>query len=136
VKALVVGCGRVGSALARRLHSAGWEVSVLDENEEALTRLGESWPGTFLVGHAMDTETLEEAGIADADTVIVATDGDNTNIVVAQIATRQYEIPAVAARILDPARAEFYSGRGFHVVSPTKTAIESLAGWALDGAEA
>jgi trk system potassium uptake protein TrkA len=133
VKALVVGCGRVGSALARRLHAAGWEVSVLDENEEALTRLGESWPGAFLVGHAMDTDALEEAGIVDADTVIVATDGDNTNIVVAQIATRQYEIPAVAVRILDPARAEFYSGRGFHVVSPTKTAIESLAGWALDG---
>jgi len=136
VKALVVGCGRVGSALARRLHAAGWEVSVLDENEEALTRLGESWPGRFLVGHGMDTDALEEAGIADADTVIVATDGDNTNIVVAQIATRQYEIPSVAARILDPARAEFYSGRGFHVVSPTKTAIESLATWALDGQEA
>jgi trk system potassium uptake protein TrkA len=136
VKALVVGCGRVGSALARRLHAAGWEVSVLDENEEALTRLGESWPGRFLVGHAMDTDALEEAGIADADSVIVATDGDNTNIVVAQIATRQYEIPAVAARILDPARAEFYAGRGFHVVSPTKTAIESLTTWALDGQEA
>jgi trk system potassium uptake protein TrkA len=136
VKALVVGCGRVGSALARRLHGAGWEVSVLDENEEALTRLGENWPGRFLVGHAMDTDALEEAGIAEADTVIVATDGDNTNIVVAQIATRQYEIPAVAARILDPARAEFYGGRGFHVVSPTKTAIESLATWALDGQEA
>ena len=54
MKALVVGCGRVGSALARRLHAAGWEVSVLDENEEALTRLGESWPGRFLVGYGLD----------------------------------------------------------------------------------
>jgi len=136
MKVVIVGCGRVGSAVARRLHAAGCEVSALDENEEALTRLGENWPGQFHVGHGMDTDVLEEAGIADADAVIVATDGDNTNIVVAQIATRRYKVPSVAVRILDPARAEFYGGRGFQVVSPTQTAIDSLASWALDGGEA
>jgi trk system potassium uptake protein TrkA len=133
VKALIVGCGRVGSALAKRLHGAGWEVVALDESEEALGRLGEDWPGEFHLGHALDMRMLEEAGIEDADALIAATDGDNTNIVVAQVAKLRYEVPHVAARILDPARAEFYSGRGFDVVSPTGNAIESLSEWALGG---
>ena len=134
MKALIVGCGRVGSALTKRLHEAGWEVVVVDESEEALGRLGENWPGEFHVGHALDIGALEAAGIADADAFIAATDGDNTNIVVAQVAKLRYEVPHVATRILDPARAGFYSGRGFDVVSPTGTAIEALTESAL-GAE-
>jgi trk system potassium uptake protein TrkA len=134
MKALIVGCGRVGSALAKRLHGAGWEVVVVDESEEALGRLGESWPGEFHLGHALDIGVLEAAGVAGADTFVASTDGDNTNIVVAQVAKLRYEVPHVAARILDPARAEFYSGRGFDVVSPTGTAIEALTESAL-GAE-
>jgi trk system potassium uptake protein len=136
MKAVIVGCGRVGSAVAKTLHEKGWSVSVVDETEEALSRLGDGWPGEFHVGHGMDTRVLEDAGIGDANAVIVSTDGDNTNIVVAQVAKERYEVPAVAVRILDPARAEFYAGRGFHVVSPTRNAIESLASWALDGQEA
>jgi trk system potassium uptake protein TrkA len=136
MRAIVVGAGRVGSALAKALQAAGWDVAVIDETEEALARLGENWPGEFHVGHGMDTSVLERAGIADADALVVATDGDNTNIVVAQLAKRRYEVPAVAARILDPARAEFYSGRGFDVVSPTSTAIEELTGWALEAGPA
>jgi trk system potassium uptake protein TrkA len=116
VKALIIGCGRVGSALAKRLHTAGWDVVALDESEEALGRLGENWPGGFRVGHALDIDVLEDAGIADADAVIASTDGDNTNIVVAQVAKLRYEVPHVAARIIDPNRAEIYSGRGFDVV--------------------
>jgi trk system potassium uptake protein TrkA len=131
MKALIVGCGRVGSALAKRLQKAEWEVVALDESEEALGRLGEDWPGEFHVGHALDIRVLEDAGIAEADALIASTDGDNTNIVVAQVAKLRYEVPHVAARILDPARAEFYSGRGFAVVSPTGTAIEALTDSAL-----
>ena len=131
MKAIVVGCGRVGSAVARRLHDAGWEVAAVDESEEALERLGEKWPGAFHVGHGMDVGVLEGAGIADADLVLVATDGDNTNLVVAQIAKLRYEVPKVAVRVQDPARAAFYSNRGFDVVSPTTTAIEALAKLAL-----
>jgi trk system potassium uptake protein TrkA len=131
MKALIVGCGRVGSALAKRLHHAGWEVVALDESEEALGRLGEDWPGGFRVGHALDIRVLEDAGIAEADALIAATDGDNTNIVVAQVAKLRYDVPHVATRILDPARAEFYSGRGFDVVSPTGSAIEALTDSAL-----
>jgi len=63
MKALVIGCGRVGSTIALNLHEEGWDVVVVDENEDALSRLGESWPGTFVVGHGMDTAVLREAGI-------------------------------------------------------------------------
>jgi trk system potassium uptake protein TrkA len=136
MRAVVVGCGRVGSTLARRLDGEGWDVCVVDEREEALELLGEGWRGRFVLGHGMDAGVLERAGIADADAVVVATDGDNTNVVVAQIAHARYRVPRVVARILDPARADFYSGRGFDVVSPTRTAIEELTDWALrrDGA--
>jgi trk system potassium uptake protein TrkA len=136
MKAIVVGCGRVGSALAKRLHSAGWEVAAVDESEEALERLGEKWPGELHIGHGMDTDLLEAAGIASADLVIVATDGDNTNVVVAQIAKARYDVPKVAVRVHDPARATFYANRGFEVVSPTTMAIDALAAIALDGGDA
>lgn len=136
MKAIVVGAGRVGSALAKSLQAAGWDVAVIDETEEALSHLGENWPGEFHVGHGMDTSVLESAGIADADALVTATDGDNTNIVVAQVAKQRYEVPSVAVRVLDPARAEFYSGRGFDVVSPTSTAIEELTAWALEAGRA
>ena len=130
MKALVIGCGRVGSAVAKRLLRDGWEVGVIDESEEALVRLGERWAGEFHLGHGMDSAVLEQAGIADADAVIVATDGDNTNIVVAQVARRRYGVEHVAVRILDPARAAFFGDRGLDVVSPTTSAIDGLLQWA------
>lgn len=130
MKALVIGSGRVGSLLAQELAGAGWEVVVVDRNDESLERLGKGWKGEFVAGHAMDVEVLERAGIADADAVIAATSGDNTNIVVAQVAKRRYGVAAVSARILDPARAKFYAGHGFEVVSPTQTAIAELLDWA------
>jgi trk system potassium uptake protein len=133
MRALVVGSGRVGSTLSQALVQAGWEVVVVDEREQALELLGEDWRGSFIVGHGMDAGVLEEAGIEEADAVICATDGDNTNIVVAQIAAKRYGVRRVAARIHDPARADFFSDRGFAVVSPVKAAISELEHWALEG---
>lgn len=136
MKALIVGCGRVGSSLAKKLQAAEWDVSVVDASEEALARLGENWPGEFHVGHGMDIGVLEGAGIESADAVIVATSGDNTNIVVSQVAKERYGIKSVAVRLLDPARAEFYATKGLHVVSPTRDAINGLAAWAKEEASA
>jgi trk system potassium uptake protein TrkA len=126
VNALVIGCGRVGSNVALQLAEEGWEVTAVDEKEEALGRLGESWRGGFVLGHGMDVDVLREAGIEDADAVIVATDGDNTNIVIAQVAMKRFDNQCVVVRILDPARADFYSGLGLRVICPTKTAINDL----------
>ena len=90
MRAIVVGCGRVGSTVAKTLAEEGWDVTAVDESESALARLGERWRGGFVIGHGMDLATLRQAGIADADAVVVATDGDNTNIVVAQIAQKMF----------------------------------------------
>jgi trk system potassium uptake protein len=124
----VVGCGRVGSAVSLRMRAAGWDVNVIDEREEAITRLGEEWSGEFYVGHGMDIGLLRRAGIEEADAVVVTTDGDNSNIVIGQIAQKQFDVRSVIVRVLDPARAEFFSQRGLNVVCPTKNAIETLVG--------
>ncbi len=122
----MIGCGRVGSSVATQLDGSGWEVTVVDENEDALARLGESWTGGFLVGHGMDLKLLREAGIEEADAVVVTTDGDNTNIVIAQAAQKHFEVPTVVVRLLDPGRSKFYAARGMRIVCPTSSAIESL----------
>jgi trk system potassium uptake protein TrkA len=126
VKAVVIGCGRVGSAVALQLHQEGWDVNVIDEREEALTRLGTGWLGGFVVGHGMDTDVLHRAGIEEADAVVVSTDGDNTNVVIGQVAQKRYGIGCVVVRVLDPARADFYAKRGLRTICPTQTAISVL----------
>ena len=126
MNALIIGCGRVGSSIALQLQREGWEVTVVDENEDALSRLGEQWPGTFLVGQGIDVDLLREAGIEDADAVVAATDGDNTNIVIGQVAQKRFANECVVVRLLDPARADFYSELGLRTISPTKTAIHDL----------
>lgn len=136
MKAIIVGCGRVGSALAHNLADEGWEVVMVETREEALGRLGSEWRHPIVLGHGMDAEVLEQAGVADADVLIAATDGDNTNLIVAQVATMRYHVPNVAARIQDPARAEAYADRGFQIISPVRMAIEGLASWALSAGSA
>jgi trk system potassium uptake protein TrkA len=127
MKLIVIGCGRVGSTVAKRFASEGWEVTAVDEKETALTRLGEHWTGGFIVGHGMDTSVLREAGIEEADAVVVATDGDNTNLVIGQVAQKRFGIDCTVVRILDPARADFYRERGLRTICPTSTAIDALS---------
>ena len=126
MKAIVIGCGRVGSSVAKQLLADGWDVTAVDERDEALNRLGDDWPGGFVLGHGMDVSVLRAAGIDDADAVVVSTDGDNTNLVIGQVAQKRFDIQCVVVRVLDPARADFYAARGLRIVSPTKTAIDVL----------
>ena len=126
MKLIVIGCGRVGSTIAKQFASEGWDVTAVDEKEAALSRLGEDWTGGFVVGHGMDTDVLRAAGIDDADAVVVSTDGDNTNIVIGQVAQKRFGIDCTVVRILDPARADFYAQRGLRTVCPTSTAIDVL----------
>src|SRR3954451_3541780 len=130
---LIVGAGRVGSSIARTMLSEGHEVSVLDEDPEAIALLqkdtAETWEdmgGSFTVGTALEIDALLEAGIERADAFVAATDGDNTNLVIAQLAQRRFEIPNVVVRVLDPARAQWYSEQGLSTVCPTAVAIEML----------
>ena len=130
---LIVGCGRVGSTLARRMLDEGHTVSCLDEDPESHARLevgmDKGWEesgGLFAVGTALEVDALDAAGVAKADVFIAATNGDNTNIVIAQIAQRKYGVKTVIARILDPLRAEWYSTQGLRTICPTKVAVEML----------
>jgi trk system potassium uptake protein len=140
---LICGCGRVGSSVARTMLSEGHEVSCLDEDPEAHARLEvnleKSWEdsgGRFTVGTALEVDALRAAGIESADAFIASTDGDNTNIVIAQIAKRRFNVPTVIARILDPLRAKWYEEQGVETVCPTKVAIEMLEGRVLEAAGA
>jgi hypothetical protein len=78
------------------------------------------------IRHGMDADVLRAAGIEDADAVVVSTDGDNTNIVIGQVARKRFDVGCVVVRVLDPARAEFYAKRGMNTICPTSTAIDAL----------
>jgi trk system potassium uptake protein len=130
---LVVGAGRVGAAVAKSSLAAGHTVSVLDEDPLSHERLdagqATSWEdagGRFTVGTAIEIDALLAAGIEEADIFMAATRGDNTNILVAQIAQKRFGVPRVVVRVLDPARARWYAEQGLQTVCPTQTAIELL----------
>ena len=130
---LIVGAGRVGSSLARSMLSDGHEVSCLDEDPESHARLEiglekpwEDMGGRFTVGTALETEALTAAGIERADVFVASTDGDNTNIIIAQLAKRRFNVPKVIVRILDPYRAKWYADQGLDTICPTRVAIDML----------
>ena len=138
---LIVGSGRVGSAVARAMLAEGHEVSVLDEDPEAIAQLEkardrgwEDMGGSFTVGTALEMDALLEAGIDRADAFVASTDGDNTNLVIAQIAQRRFNIEKVVVRVLDPARATWYEEQGLSTVCPTKVAIDMLQAAVKDDA--
>ncbi len=135
---MIVGAGRVGSAVAKRALAQGCEVSVLDEDPLSHERLDDptegSWEdrgGLFTVGTALEIDALVEAGVKRADVFVASTNGDNTNLVISQIAQRRFNVPKVVARVLDPARAAWYRERGLEIVSPTQTAIDMVSEAAL-----
>ena len=135
---LIVGCGRVGSAVAKQALDAGHEVSVLDSDPLSHERLDKdqttTWEdagGRFTVGTALEIDALIEAGIEQADVFVAATSGDNTNLVIAQIAQRRYNVPRVIVRVADPGRAAWYAEQGLHTVSPTQQAIDEASNLVL-----
>ncbi len=135
---LVVGAGRVGASVATRALNAGHTVSVLDEDpmshERLDVELGRGWEeagGQFTIGTAMEVEALVEAGIDRADVFIASTNGDNTNLVIAQVAQRRFGVDRVVARVLDPRRAAWYREQGLSTICPTQIAIEQLQQAAL-----
>lgn len=116
---LIVGCGRVGSALAKYLDADGHEVIVIDENAAAFKRLGQKFKGHVVVGTGIDFDVLKRAGAATADGFVAVTNGDNRNIMAALIAQRMFKIKRVVARIYDPPRGQMYQELGVETVCPT-----------------
>ncbi|MBV8727598.1 MAG: TrkA family potassium uptake protein, partial [Candidatus Eremiobacteraeota bacterium] len=116
---LIVGCGRVGSALAKLLDADNHEVIVVDENPAAFKRLGSRFKGHVVVGTGIDYDILKRAGAGNADGFIAVTNGDNRNVMAALIAQRMFKIKKIVARIYDPPRGQMYRELGIDTVCPT-----------------
>jgi trk system potassium uptake protein TrkA len=117
---VIAGCGRVGSGLAHDLVTQGFAVAIIDESPDSFHLLGDDFPGEFIVGRALDWDVLRKARVREAAAFVACTDGDNTNIVVAQIAQQRYGVKCVVARVYDPLRAELFAQAGIRTVCPTK----------------
>jgi trk system potassium uptake protein TrkA len=116
---IIVGCGRVGSELAKLLSSEGHNVVVIDKTPQAFNRLGGTFNGLTLTGNGFDLELLRQAGIEKADAFCALTNGDNTNLTAAQAAKKIFKVPKVIARVYDPRRAHIYHALGLDVISGT-----------------
>ena len=121
-KIIILGCGRVGSTLAKQMSGEGHDVSVLDQTGDSFRRLGTKFKGQRLVGSGLDQDLLNRAHLNDADVFIAVTQGDNTNIMAAQIAREVFRIPRVMARIYDPIRAQAYREMGITTLCTTTLA--------------
>jgi len=116
---LIVGCGRVGSALAKLLDADGHEIIVVDQSPSAFKRLGQKFKGHVVLGTGIDYDVLKRAGAKTADGFVAVTDGDNRNIMAALIAQRMFNIKKVICRIYDPPRGQMYKELGVQTVIPT-----------------
>ena len=119
MKLVIVGCGRVGAMAALALSKAGHQVTVIDNNRRAFDRLGSDFAGEMVLGNGIDEDVLREAGIESADGFASLTNGDNRNIMAAQIAKVVYRVPTVVCRIYDPARERIYRKLGMETYCPT-----------------
>jgi len=131
MRIVIVGCGRVGAHLAQSLVKKDHQVSVVDRNGGAFARLGGDFPGSLVLGTGIDEDVLRKAGIEQADVLIAVTNGDNTNIMAAQVAREIFGVPRAICRIYDPLREEIYRDMGLETTCPTilgATRIEEILG--------
>jgi trk system potassium uptake protein TrkA len=136
VRVIIMGCGRVGGALAATLDQEGHDVTILDVNAYQFTRfLPESFGGKKIVGNGIDQDVLRRAGIDAADAFLALTAGDNRNVMASQIAKHVFGVPRVVCRIYDPIREEMYHKLGLRTISPTRVGAR-LAKEALEAEDA
>jgi trk system potassium uptake protein TrkA len=126
MKIIIMGCGRVGAQLASLLDAEGHEITVIDVDAHSFRRLPPSFGGTALVGDGTGEEMLKKAGIAEADAFVAVTQGDNRNVMAAQIAKKIFNVPKVLCRIYDPLRKDVYEALGLDAVSPTTVFAQLL----------
>lgn len=130
-KIVILGCGRVGSTLAKQMFGEGHDVTMIDQTGDAFRRLGTKFRGQRLVGSGLDQDLLRRAGLDKVTIFIAVTQGDNTNIMAAQIAREVFEVPRVVARIYDPIRAQAYRELGITTLCTTTLAAGLIHGAAL-----
>ena len=126
MKLVIVGCGRVGAMAALALSEAGHQVTVIDSNRHAFDRLGTDFKGEMVLGNGIDEDVLRQAGIESADGFASLTNGDNRNIMAAQIASEIFKVPRVITRIYDPMREDVYRELGLNTLCPTLTGARQI----------
>lgn len=126
MKVLIMGCGRVGARLAALLAADRHTVTVLDTDDYSFRRLPPDFSGTALVGNGLDEEALKRGGIEETDAFVAVTQGDNRNVMAAQIAKHIFNVPKVLCRIYDPLRRDLYTSLGLEAISPTTVFAELL----------
>jgi trk system potassium uptake protein TrkA len=127
VHIVIMGCGRVGSALAQTLEQQGHTVAVIDQDPTAFRRLGPGFGGRRVTGVGFDQDTLREAGIEEAGAFAAVSSGDNSNIISARVAREMFGVENVAARIYDPRRAEVYQRLGIPTVATVRWTADQMA---------
>jgi trk/ktr system potassium uptake protein len=127
MKIIIIGCGRVGSGLARMLSNRDHQVTVIDSDPIAFERLGKTFKGKTIVGIGFDRQALLDAGIEKADAFAAVTASDEANAVAARIAKNVFKVPRVAARIYDPRKADIYRRLGMQTISPVALGITRMA---------
>jgi len=121
MRVIIMGCGRVGARIASLLDHSGNAITVIDTDSRAFRRLPAGFGGETVIGTGIDEDVLRKAGIEDADAFIAVTNGDNRNIMAAQVARLVFEVPVVVCRIYDPVREDTYRRLGLTTVCPTTT---------------
>jgi trk system potassium uptake protein len=124
-----VGCGRVGAGLAGLLAGAGDEVTVIDLRTDSFDKLPEGFKGNAVRGDGTDEDVLRRLGVDGADRFFALTEGDNRNILAAQLAAETFSVPNVVAKVNDPVRATAYAALGIATVCRTSMMVESLGAY-------
>jgi len=119
MRIVIMGCGRVGAQIAGLLENEGHDITILDIDTYSFRRLPPDFKGTALLGNGIDEDVLKRAGIEEADVFVAMTQGDNRNVMAAQIAKHIFNVPRVISRIYDPLRQELYDTLGIEAFSPT-----------------
>ena len=117
MKFLIMGCGRVGSGLARSLTDEGHDVTIMDVRQDAFRRLTARFRGNAIIGDGLDSAALQRAGIENADVFVSVTQGDNRNLMAAQVAKHIFKVPRVIARVYDDSRADIFRELGLQTLS-------------------
>jgi trk system potassium uptake protein TrkA len=128
-RTIIIGCGRVGAALAGRLSTAGHEVTIIDTSTDAFNRLPDDFAGQAVRGDGTDEDVLRRAGAEGADQLFAMTEGDNRNVLTAQLAAETLRVRNVVAKVNDPVRAEAYAALGIATICRTSMAVEALASY-------
>lgn len=125
-KTLIIGCGNLGATIANKFSTEGKNIMVVDTDAKSFERLSDRFSGYTIVGDVTELETLEEAYITSAKEIVITTGDDNTNLFVAHIARKIYDVPAIYVRLSDPDSEVLLEGMDIHAIYPLELSFDKF----------